>query len=690
MHLPADAAARRAGAALAVTLATLGLLLVVLRLTPLTHLPEYSAVALSFAFAVLLPGLIVQRALLGADAEPLERLAVAPALGLTLTVVPGFIALEAHTSLDNFAVMYAAFTAICCGASMLFWQRNGDHEAAAPERGNLLVAGMLLIVLGGIVTTPLWARNRLAGDFDDWTYMAYVNSYLYTDKMNAHEPFLGTGAGVTPRMRDNVWVLTEALVSRTSGVPPEDVLLEYLRPVLTVLAVLATYALTLTLFRRGAIALIAVAFQLGWAFLDVADHEGLGRSILLRITEDKMVSAFILFPIGLVFLARFATRPNAGAFIGFTMVAAALSLVHPVPLIFLAITIVWFAALRVWSDRSLHTARALAPLLLPVAVGSIWPFVQRQLLAHTAPALFGTEESSITFRNNFRITELGHSIVIGNYHMLIHPLMLAAIVLAPIVWLTMRRGLGNQLAAAMTGGALVAFLFPLVSSPISKIMTPQTLWKVPWMIPVAPVLASAAYRGVDRLSRVAARGRVLLLVVAPGAAVVIALAAALLVQEQYARLDHGNFYDGTSDSSFLPGTSASIFRGGIDRAFSAVWRVSSQQRALFEHLDEDLPPGSVVLAEPPIINRMIPGLLTDIYPVDFGGTAGEGQRREDVNAFAAGQLTEPAQLDAVINRWKVNYIVVPGIDATNKPLPDYPRAQLLREVGPYEIYAVRR
>jgi hypothetical protein len=686
------AIARRAARGVVAALGVLALLLVVFRATPLDRLPDYPAVVLAFLLSVAVPGYFVQRALLN-GAHPLAKLAAMPGLGLALIALPGFFALEVHTSLDRFEVMYAVFAAIACGVSVLFWRE--DHDAAESQTRDTispLVLVMLLIVLGGIVTTPFWAKNRVSGDFDDWTYMAYARDYVGADHMNQHEPFFGTDDAPTPRMRDNVWVLTQALVSDTSGMPPNEVLLEYMRPMLTVLVLLATFALTWTLFKHTTIALLAMAFQVGYALIDLSPHEGMGRNLFVRISEDKMIGAFMLFPIGLVFVARFIEKRSPASVVGFTLIVLAISLVHPVPLAFLAITIGAFAALRLLQDRDVRSAAMLALLLVPVGAGSIWPLVQRQLLHGTAPQLFGTEESAITFRDAFRFTKLGHGLLIGNYHMIVNPVVIAAIMLAPLAWLLARRRLGNEMLAAMTGGALIVFFVPLIATPLAKVMTPQTLWKVPWMIPVGPILAYLTFEGTRRLASFGAiaAGRLrgfMTMAVVPAAALVLVLVVAVLVQEQYIRADGGTYYDGTRGGSFLPGPNESIFLGGIDRGLSGTWRLDPYLKNVVDFMGRNIPPGSVVLVEPNQLNHMIPGLLPDVYPVDFGGAAGAGERRADVTLFTRGQLDQN-ELGGVIDRWGVDYIAVHETASANRPLVTYYRVQLDQGVGPYELYKV--
>lgn len=689
-----QALAWRAARALIAMLGVLALLLFVFRATPLDRLPDYPGVVLAFLIAVAVPGYFVQRALLN-GAHPLAKVAVMPGLGLGLITLPGFYALEAHTSLDHFAFIYAVFAAVACGVSVLFWHDNPDaHDEQMSSFVNPLVLGMLLIVVGGIVTTPFWAKDRVSGDFDDWTYMAYARDYVNADHMNQHEPFFGTEDAPTPRMRDNVWVLTEALVAKTGGSTPNSVLLEYLRPLLTVLVLLSTCALTWTLFKNMTIALLAAMFQIGYALIDLSPHEGMGRNLFMRISEDKMIGAFMLFPLGLVFVARFVEARTVAAIAGFTLIVLAISFVHPVPLVFLAITISSLALIRFAQDRDVRSAALLLMLLVPVGLGSIWPLVQRQLLQDSAPQLFGTEESSITFRDAFRFTEIGHGLLIGNYHMIIHPIVIATIVLTPVAWLLARRRLGNQMLAAMTGGALIVFFVPLIATPLSDVMTPQTLWKVPWIIPVGPVLGYLTFEGTRRLAALSpVAGKRLrslaVMAVVPAITVVLLLGAAVLVQEQYVRADGGTFYDWTRGDSFLPGPNESIFLGGVDRGLSGTWRLSPFLNDLIGYMGQKVPAGSVVLAEPQQLNHMIPGLLPDVYPVDFGGAAGEGQRRDDVRLFIQGHLGQ-GELDAVIERWGIAYIAVRETESANTPLVTYRRAGLEAEVVPYEVYRVFR
>ena len=135
----------------------------------------------------------------------------------------------------------------------------------------------------------------------------------------------------------------------------------------------------------------------------------------------------------------------------------------------------------------------------------------------------------------------------------------------------------------------------------------------------------------------------------------------------------------------LPGSDGSIFLGGIDRAFSESWRIQPDDERLFDYLYSELLSASVVLAEPAWLHRMIPGVLTEIYPLDFGGIAGAGERRSAARAFADGTIT-PEELEAVVERYGIDYIVVREVHQANDVVREFDGALWFAAISPYPIY----
>ncbi len=383
---------------------------------------------------------------------------------------------------------------------------------------------------------------------------------------------------------------------------------------------------------------------------------------------------------------RYIDSRSLYAFAGFAIVVLGLAFVHPVPLIFLAITICAFALVRWLSDRSFDVLRGFGMLLVPVGLASIWPFIQRQLLVDVVPELFGTDASAITFRDQFHVVELGAGLLMGNYHMILHPLTITAIVLVPLVWLVTRNSTGGQLVLAITVGSLVVFFTPLLATPVAEIMTPQTLWKLPWMIPVGPVLAMATYEGLKRLPKVAQA--VPIRAIAPSIVLVAALSVGLVVVEQYEVVDGGAFYSWRSDDSLLPWGGESVFLGGLDRTFAETWRLPDEEAAMLRWIEQDAFEGSVILVELAWIHHMIPGIMQNVYPVDFGGAAGEGERRDGAEAFGRGDLTV-SELEAFLDQFDVDYIVAREVEVASDVLRESERAHFRQEFSPYLVYEVR-
>ena len=138
-------------------------------------------------------------------------------------------------------------------------------------------------------------------------------------------------------MQFNGWIVVETLLADNAGVEPFDLLINYLPPIMTLLAVAAMFTLAKGLFRSTRMALLAALFVLAYGALDLGAHESYGRNIFLRIGEDKMVASFILLPVGLLLGARFMAEPSRSAYLALLLVIVALFVTHPMALMFLIV-----------------------------------------------------------------------------------------------------------------------------------------------------------------------------------------------------------------------------------------------------------------------------------------------------------------------------------------------------------------
>jgi len=655
--------------------AILALLLLALEARVFSGLPGYPAVALVFLSMIAVPGVLLHEALLPRSrADVIERLALAFPLGVAVAAPAGLLALWLNLSLDAFLRLHIAVaTAVSSGAVFVappaarVWLSSTIRGWSA---ATLVLLLFLAVAIGGILSSPSWGGDRLARNFDDWRYMTYVNSYLNQDEIDALHP-VGLGEAAYPRMEINGWVVFQAGVARGAGVSAEHVVLDYLSPLLIVFALTATYALAKGLFRSRAIALLAASIQLGYALIDTAHDEGFGANFLFRMSQDKMVATYILFPLGLLF-----RKADASSFVAFAAISLALFVVHPQPLLFLgsvlfALALLQAATARSWRPLALSTA-----LGAPLAGFTLAQFLVWHLFNTSWPALFGT---TLTWREEFKIVHLPGNMIMGNYHLLLHPLMLGALIVAPLVWWGARRSLQHQLLLAAMVGWLPWFFVAPLTTVAAKLASAELTARLPYMAPVAVVLAYAAYH-VLRPLRAAP---VSLRAVAPAVAAAVVLGGGLLVQELYYRVDSGAYYTWSSSHAVVPGTERSIFLGGKDRLLSREWRISPDERAVLDYLQTHAPEGAVVLASNEV-SLHLPGALWHVRPVYSQGIIGQWQQPAVMGLYS-GALSGQA-LQTALDQADVQYAIAQYGSQADSALRELPSAQQLLEVGRYELY----
>ncbi|MCI0776837.1 MAG: hypothetical protein J4N95_01540 [Chloroflexi bacterium] len=636
----------------------------------LSILPGYPAVILAFIFWGVLPGWWLQRALVASRrAGPVEQVVLAFVMSMALAAAPGLLALRFHWSLEAFAMAYALLAAAVSGISLLWPLQRHQGEDEADEdphgatRGTTLLLILVAVPLLAIVTSPWWAGDRIARDADDMVYVGYISSYANSDELNASDPFGDTKQGTFRRMEVNVWVVMEALVAKTAGVKGFDLHMHYLPGILTMLAVASMFALAKGLFGSTRLALLAAILILIHAFLDLAPQEGVGRMLLLRMAQDKMAASFIFVPVGILLGAWYLEKPNLMAYIAVLLAAGAALVVHPLGLMSIAVALSSVAILRVFVERTRDSFQSAVYLVVPWMVlgmgflGWSWLFGDRGEILYDYPRL------------TFNVTDVPGGMIIGSYHLLLNPLVLASIVLAVPAWLLARRQIGNQVLLGVVAGVLLIFFVPFVATPIAEATREEAVWRLHRLIPAALILAYVLHYGLMKLSSMGTldavgpwSSTISTAVLAPSVGVFLIFAAAFLIQEHYALADDGAFYDRTSDTTLLPWTGGSIFLGGVERAFSSDWRPVGTELALLDYLDEHAPPGSTVLIPRAISSRYFSGLLNDVRSVESPGAPLLANRRVFIETYYEGRLDEAKyelDVEAVLDDFSVDYIVVP-------------------------------
>jgi len=275
----------------------------------------------------------------------------------------------------------------------------------------------------------------------------------------------------------------------------------------------------------------------------------------------------------------------------------------------------------------------------------------------------------------------------GNYHLLLHPLMLGALIAAPLAWWGSRRSLPRQLLLAAMAGWLPWFFVPPLTTIAAKLASTELTARLPYMAPVAVVWGYGAYHALRWFRRRWRGGPAAVRVAAPAIAAVLVLGGGLLVQELYYPIDHGTYYTWSNPATIVPGTERSIFLGGKDRLLSREWRITSDERGVLDYLQTHAPAGAVVLA-PDDISLHLPGALWQVRPVFSQSIIGQWDRPA-VTALYQGQL-RGAELQTALDQSDVQYAITRELSDANAALSELPSATLLVEVGPYDLYGIAR
>jgi hypothetical protein len=654
-------------------------------------LPGYPAVFLVTLVMLVVPGLVACEALFaGPERDLIERLVIAFAIGVAIAAPAGLLALLLRVSLDDFVHWHLAIATLSSATAGYFARpRRGPSWTRSLFRGwnapALLLLLLAVVAAAGILTSPRWAGDRPARNFDDWRYMTYVNSYMQEDRLDPLHP-VGVGEAPYPRMAVNVWVVIQAAVARSAGVSAESVVLDDMTPLLAVFALAATYCLAKGLFRKRSIALLAVLVQLGIALTDLSRDEGLGLGLLLRTAEDKFVATYVLFPLSLLFAAKFVSRPRLDSLLTFVLIGLAMFIVHPQPLLFLGISLFSFAVLRGVMVRSWRPLSWMALLAIPLGVFTFGEYLSWQLFNTSWPIFFKT---TLTWRETFKIVHLPGGLIMGNYHLLLHPLMLGALALAPLIWLRARKAAPHQLLAAATLGWLPFFFVPPLTTVAAKLASTELTARLPQTAPIAIVWAYALYVALHwTRSRWPARlnaGGGLARLVAPTMLAALVLAGGLLIQELYYPLDRGGDFTWSSPHTIVPRTGRSIFLGGKDRLLSRQWRVKPEDREVFAYLNEHAETGSTVLM-PEEMSLYMPGVLWKVKPAFSQGILGQWQRPTAQGLYA--DELQGLALTRALNDGGIDYVVVKEVSNAGREMSTLPSAQFVVGIGPYQLFQV--
>lgn len=483
---------------LALVLALVSLIILV----PLRPLLSPVPVLLFLAALVLflIPGFLFSSVVLNTDFPGAARLPAAFALstGLFGLVAVPFLALQ--RSFTEYLLTCGVILALALGFAiyrLVLGESSGPAIIDSPSRtlSDLLwvpflgLAGVLAYVAAVVQEEP---------NGDSWIYLSYVRDYTNSDNLTLYNPILGGQAAdsyLSFRTSINGWLMEQSLLSRVSGIPPVNLVLDYLAPTLVVISLLAAYALGRILLGTGP-ALLAGSLMALFFLVDLQStiptaFLSPGNDFVARVTEDKYVTRFLFLPISLG-VAVLYLRERKLRYLGvFVFLCWSVAIVHPIGLILLGISVAGFGFFHLVSNfRSRSSWKAV--LGLGAAVSSIAVPPLLYLIITGSPLLSRLSDSSVTqsliesWAASKRLLVIGEDSYMMHPSLLLNPAMIAAYALGiSFVIFRLRRSFAAQLLLGVLVFTPLLIYVPPISTPLANIIGPWVLVRLSWPLSLA-------------------------------------------------------------------------------------------------------------------------------------------------------------------------------------------------------------
>ena len=482
--------------------------------------------------------------------------------------------------------------------------RDGRGRSQRPE--------LLALVLIGLSVALAFTTLYTARDNDDWFYLSYITDYLTDQPINSQDAMLGPGWPAPARAWYGSWWVTEAMLSKATGVPPIRCHQTCLRLLLLPLAVLALFTLARRIFKTDRAAYLACFLHLVFYLSSAYPTDSAGWGLLSRIAQDKSLAFFVpamaAVALGLGWLPRSGREHTGGKrYIYFVYILAvvAASLIHPLGLVWCTIGLVPIAFIELLRRRDGVALKHLILLLVPLIVfGAILSGAREEaagvLEERGSGSRMQKEEKPLWdiylpgerlgFSSGDRTYEVARGRVIAHPLLVTRfPMALLGLVLTFVVARRVRTDFAARFLVVLTGSVGVLAFLPGVAGVTAGFINERMLYRLTWFFPWGLVIALFLLQLKMKL-------RWCWLI-----AIVLALVLARGVPQNYFRTLLGGRLQG---------------------------RVSPELEEVFGVLDEEASPKGLVLAsQNPSL--MLPAAVDGAYPVYVNPaytTGGKGER----------------------------------------------------------------
>lgn len=441
----------------------------------LTAWPWLRLIVAMLMFA--LPGICLQHAVYkGAAASVGRPLTLGVAISVGLTGLLGLLASLGHLSFGF--VGGGLFLAGAVGLVVLV-VRGVSLPKKRMEVG--AQGWAFLSVLPAVVAIVLAGRLCWATQIhgDDFTYNAYITHFEHSKALDFNDIFFGLERRAITRFWLAFWPLTEAVIAHHSQLHGLELTTMYLGPVLAALSLLGVFELARSVSLSRQSAYVALVAQFASVFL-LTYKDQAGYVFFNRLTQDKLVAAFVLAPVLFRVVVDFLGGAKGRCLGLLIVVGLGVTFTHPVMLGIVCLISALYGLLHLAASRKVRPVAALLCLLVGIV---ILPFSLRFCDPMLRDLQFTLEDASLDKREASRL-----EILEGNRFYGINPELVrgipfavaaAAGVLALLQW--RRTPASRYLVASLV--VVASGVIPYTGWLIGSATASGQLWRIPWLTP---------------------------------------------------------------------------------------------------------------------------------------------------------------------------------------------------------------
>lgn len=414
--------------------------------------------------------------------------------------VTGLLGVLARLFQLNFAFIRWSFS--LWGAAVIFLVVARDIKITFQfEKLTWWEAASLLLAAGGAVYFASLAQPPLIHD-DAFTYNALLYYYQHASVLNFQFPASLDRLEI-PRFWIAYWPLVEALISNLSGVDGLLITGVFLPPALACFSFLGIYSLGRTLNLPRAAAGLAILAQ-GFSLMRLTKWNQPGNLFFQRLTEDKVVAAFVISLILILLAVEYLEKPSARKLILVGIAALAMVFTHPIQF-GMTCMIVGVYGLPTLLDKNIRWkyVALIAVLAAVVLIPYTFRFGGGEYSQTLSFSLEDVQENDEFARFGVRrIDIIDGTQFYGISHYLTRglPYEVSIVAVAFSLFFFWRNKSARYVLAAFL--VLGVSMFPYTGWLVGMFTTPFQLWRLTWLMPFGLAFAFLAWAVFDLAQKV--------------------------------------------------------------------------------------------------------------------------------------------------------------------------------------------